>query len=163
MPLHARPALAADAIRIAQLLDQLGYEASTELVMRKLAALSQNSMDSVMVAQSADEIVGVVSLHVLELFHAEGRLGRITSLVVAAHSRGEGVGKLLVDAADKYFRETGCVRAEVTSGDHRAQAHVFYQAQGYEPDERRFVKRYDLPGQSAGAPTDSTQFKPQSA
>ncbi len=148
MTLQVRPALAADADPIAQLLDQLGYKASAELVKRKLAVLSQNAMDSVMVAQSADEIVGVVSLHVLELFHAEGRLGRITSLVVADHSRGEGVGKLLVDAAGKYFRETGCVRAEVTSGDHRARAHIFYQAQGYEPDERRFVKRYDLTGQS---------------
>jgi hypothetical protein len=33
--------------------------------------------------------------------------------------------------------------AEVTSGDHRTGAHAFYQAHGYAPEERHFLKRYD--------------------
>jgi hypothetical protein len=49
---------------------------------------------------------------------------------------------LLVDAADQLFISSGCIRAEVTSGDQRPEAHAFYQAQGYMPNERRFIKRY---------------------
>jgi len=52
----------------------------------------------------------------------------------------------LVSAADAFFTEQLCVRAEVTSSDHRIQAHIFYQQQGYAIDERRFVKRYDSSG-----------------
>jgi|SRR6185369_9891335 len=147
-----RPALAADASRIAELLGQLGYSTAPALVERKLAALGQSSTDAVLVAENENGIVGVASLHVLELFHEEGRLGRITSLVVGGASRGKGIGKLLLEAADEFFLGAGCVRAEVTSGRHRTEAHSLYQAHVYHPDERRFVKRYDSTGHSSGQP-----------
>lgn len=76
------------------------------------------------------------------MFHQEGRLGRITSLVIDQEYRGLGVGALLVSEADHFFKRSGCVRAVVTSGDHRPQAHMFYQQQGYQQDERRFLKRF---------------------
>lgn len=139
-----RPASVKDALRITELLHQLGYEVTSALVEAKITALSENPMDQVLVAESETEIVGVTSLHVLELFHVNGRLGRITSLVVDAKYRHLGIGRLLVQAADQYFIERGCVRAEVTSGDRRPGAHAFYQALGFASDERRFIKPYDL-------------------
>lgn len=141
---HIRTAVAADAPAIAGLMGQLGYEASEALVIRKLAILAANACDSVLLAEMDGTVAGVISLHVLELFHAEGRIGRITSLVVDAGHRGNGVGEALVAAADRFFTGQGCVRAEVTSGDHRTAAHAFYAAQGYAPDERRFLKRYTV-------------------
>lgn len=141
-----RTALKADSEIVSKLLNQLGYQASPELIRDKLETLNSSSCDTVLLAQDGDNIVGVISLHVLELFHQPGRLGRITSLVIDDAFRGQGVGALLVCAADAFFKEQGCVRAEVTSGDHRVPAHTFYPQQGYEPDERRFVKRYDASG-----------------
>jgi N-acetylglutamate synthase-like GNAT family acetyltransferase len=138
-----RQALSTDAVRIAKLLVQIAWSATPELVERKLSVLGKSLMDVVLVAENPDGIVGVVSLHVFELFHAEGRLGRITSLVVDATSRGEGVGKFLMEAFDRYFLEAGCIRTEVTSREHRKEAHAFYQANGYQSDERRFLKRYE--------------------
>jgi len=123
---------------------QLGYEASSDLVVQRLSRLSRGE-DAVLVAEANGLVVGVISLHTCEMFHADGRLGRITSLVVDRSHRGASVGKLLVQAADAYFLRDGCVRAEVTSGDHRPQAHAFYQGRGYALDERRFVKRYAVP------------------
>jgi N-acetylglutamate synthase-like GNAT family acetyltransferase len=137
-----RSAKTSDAGKIADLLAQLGYVASPTLVVSKITVLASSPNDVVLVAENEGIIVGVISLHVTELFHAPGRIGRITALVIASDRRGEGVGKLLTEAADAFFRSTGCVRAEVTSGDHRSEAHAFYQAQGYMPDERRFIKRY---------------------
>ena len=154
-----RPAHTSDAGRIAELLCQLGYNAAPDLIERKLAALERSPMDAVLVVGDEITVVGVASLHVLELFHAEGWLGRITSLVVDAASRGKGVGKLRVEAADNHFVCAQCVRAEVTSGSHRREAHAFYEAQGYKADERRFLKRYDLTGHSSGATSAPTEFQ----
>ena len=84
----------------------------------------------------------MISLHVFELFHQVERIGRITSLVICESARGKGGGSMLVYEADAFFQRLNCVRAEVTSGEHRALAHEFYQNQGYAADERRLVKRY---------------------
>jgi ribosomal protein S18 acetylase RimI-like enzyme len=140
--MKVRKALLTDAESVSKLLNQLGYEASPKLIRDKLEALKLSACDTVLLAQDGENIVGVISLHVLELFHQPGRLGRITSLVVDDDFRGQGVGAMLVCAADAFFAEQLCVRAEVTSSDHRIQAHAFYQQQGYVVDERRFVKRY---------------------
>jgi GNAT superfamily N-acetyltransferase len=77
----------------------------------------------------------------LPLFHTPGYLARITALVVAATARGIGVGRALLAATEAYAWSTGCVRIEVTSGDHRPDAHAFYERLGYHVDERRFIKR----------------------
>ncbi|PYO92644.1 MAG: hypothetical protein DMD58_01460 [Gemmatimonadetes bacterium] len=46
----------------------------------------------------------------------------------------------LVAAAEAFAWQRDCRRVEVTSGDHREDAHTFYRALGYEMDERRFIK-----------------------
>lgn len=140
--MKARDALDADAASIATLLEQLGYRASEQLVCEKIGLLGASPMDAVLVVEDEGAIIGVISLHVFELFHQIGRIGRITSLVVSESARGKGVGALLVSKADSFFCALGCVRAEVTSGDHRPTAHAFYRNQGYAPDERRFIKRF---------------------
>jgi len=144
--MKVRKALLTDAESVSKLLGQLGYQTSPKLIRNKLEALEFSACDTVLLAQDGKDIIGVISLHVLELFHQPGRLGRITSLVIDDDFRGKGVGAMLVSAADAFFFEQLCVRAEVTSSDHRIQAHIFYQQQGYVVDERRFVKRYDSSG-----------------
>ena len=139
---NIRSAEISDASKIADLLGELGYDASPALVISKITVLADSRNDRVLVAEKDGIIAGVISLHVTELFHAAGKIGRITSLVIASDTRGEGIGKLLIDVADAFFMSNGCVRAEVTSGDHRLEAHAFYEARGYMPDERRFMKRY---------------------
>jgi GNAT superfamily N-acetyltransferase len=138
-----RLARTADAPRIRELLGQLGYAADLSHVQQRLAAVAESALDAVLVAEAEHSIVGVASLHSFDLFHEPGRIGRITSFVVDAAVRGTGVGSLLVAAADDFFQRAGCIRAEVTSGNLRPDAHAFYEANGYIVDERRFLKRYD--------------------
>jgi N-acetylglutamate synthase-like GNAT family acetyltransferase len=141
-----RSARLSDAPRIRELLAQLGYSADLTFVEQRLEAVAESATDSVLVAEAGESVIGVVSLHSFDLFHQSGRIGRITSFVVDDSMRGSGVGKLLLAATDAFFRSAGCVRAEVTSGNHRANAHAFYESSGYLPDERRFLKRYDASG-----------------
>jgi ribosomal protein S18 acetylase RimI-like enzyme len=77
------------------------------------------------------------------MIHRPGRLGRITSLVVAATARGRGVGKNLLTAAERHLRANGCVKLEVTSGEQRSSAHDFYAANGYKEERVRFTKPSD--------------------
>jgi len=94
----------------------------------------------VFVAESALRVVGLLSFHCIPLFHADGSLGRITSMVVAPAWRGRGIGRLLVAVAEEFAWTRGCSRVEVTSGDHRSDAHAFYEQIGYQLDCRRFIK-----------------------
>ena len=139
-----RPAELTDTEAISSLLIELGYPASPALVLQKLHLLSGSDHDAVYVAEISDAVAGVISVHTTELFHCNGRLGRITALVVSATYRGAGVGKSLLAVADAFFLQQRCIRAEVTSGDHRPRTHEFYQANGYAADERRFVKPYPI-------------------
>ena len=58
----------------------------------------------------------------------------------AAHHRQRGVGRALVTAAEEFGWARGCLRLEVTSGDHRPEAQAFYEHLGYQLDCRRFIK-----------------------
>ena len=131
------------AKEISNLMIELGYETTRELIENKLQFVAKSDFDKVFVAAINNQIVGVISCHLTTLFHVSGMCGRITSLVVSGNARGLGVGKALVKEADRYFTENSCIKAEVTSGEHRNEAHQFYISQGYAEDQRRFIKLYN--------------------
>jgi GNAT superfamily N-acetyltransferase len=51
------------------------------------------------------------------------------------------LGQRLVAEAEAFAWNNGCARIEITSGDHRPDAHAFCEAIGYFQDCRRFVKK----------------------
>ena len=92
------------------------------------------------VADAGDSVIGVVSVHVFALFHADASIGRITSLVVGAHHRRKGVGKLLLTAAESFAAQRRCSQIEVTSGGTHEPAPQFYESNGYERRDQHMVK-----------------------
>lgn len=135
-----RRAQPTDHIAIASLLVQLGYEATPALIQEKIRALLPSPVDCLLVAALEREVIGSISLHALALFHTEGFLGRITSLVVDERYRGRGVGHLLMADAERWFVSVGCVKLEVTSGKHRRDAHRFYEQHGFAQDGLRLAR-----------------------
>ncbi|MGK8208545.1 GNAT family N-acetyltransferase [Burkholderia cenocepacia] len=129
-----------DYIDIARLLRQLGYDSTSGMIREKLQALLPSQADRILVATIDQEIVGCISLHALPLFHMAGSLGRITSMVVDARCRGQGIGSALIAAAEHWFEQAGCVKLEVTSGDHRPDAHRFYARHGFVRNGQRLAK-----------------------
>ena len=127
----------------AALLAELGYPTAEAELGERLEAIAANPDDAVLVAESEGKILGLVSVHSFEMIHRPGRLGRITSLVVAATARGGGIGTTLLVAAEKHLRANGCVKLEVTSGEQRSSAHDFYAANGYKEERVRFTKTSD--------------------
>ncbi len=122
------------------MLAQLGYVSSVEQVEVRISAVHSSSTDLVLVAASEDHLVGCISLHVMPMFHTMGFLGRITSMVVNAGCRDQGIGRALMSAASEWFAENGCVKIEVTSGDQREAAHQFYENLGFARDGQRFSR-----------------------
>lgn len=133
-----KPAISSDSIAIANLLAQLGYAIDPNELKIKIA--EQTFLDRVFVAKLDGLVVGCISLHVLPLFHAKGNMGRITSLVVDESHRGKKIGRSLVAEAERWFKESGCIKIEVTSGSKRIEAHRFYEKFGYAEDGKRFSK-----------------------
>lgn len=140
LPPHIRNACYEDTTKIAVLLQQLGYESTREDVGERLSAVQGSSTDLVLVATSEEHIVGCISLHVMPMFHKTGFIGRITSMVVDADCRGQGIGKALMGFAVEWFATHGCVKIEVTSGDQPESAHKFYEGLGFARDGQRFAK-----------------------
>ena len=73
--------------------------------------------------------------------HAPGCTGKITALVVAEAWQRQGVGALLVAAAETWATARGARRFEVVSGNQRLEAHRFYLRLGYRAaGQLRFTK-----------------------
>ncbi|KVD47586.1 GCN5 family acetyltransferase [Burkholderia sp. ABCPW 11] len=136
-----REARSSDHAAIALLLQQLGYQTTPALTLEKIEAMRPSPMDKIIVASMREQVIGSISLHALPLFHVAGSLGRITSMVVDERYRGNRVGSALIDAAEHWFRQVGCVKLEVTSGDHRQAAHHFYERHGFLRDGQRLSKK----------------------
>jgi len=130
-----------DAVAVTQLLAALGYPSPQAHIERRIDLTTASAGTAVFVAELEQCVVGLLSFHCIPLFHADGSLGRITSLVVAPDHRQRGLGRLLVATAEEFAGAHGCIRVEVTSGDNRPDAHVFYERLGYKLDCRRFIKQ----------------------
>jgi GNAT superfamily N-acetyltransferase len=142
--LRIRRAEMTDASEVAICLQSLGYGASAELVEAKLAAFGDT--DAVFVACYGMLVVGVVSIHLTPLFHAPGHLARVTALSIRDGHQRHGVGKALMAAVEQWSWAFGAARVDLTSGNHRPEAHRFYESLGYGTDSRRFVKHRPVEG-----------------
>ena len=138
--LEIRDARPADAPALAVLLDQLGYPAPAATVAARLAAYQDAGEVALVAARGGGAIVGLATVHVTPVIHRPTPVGRLTMIVVAEGERGGGVGRALVEAAERAVAARGCALIEVTSNRKRADAHAFYERLGYEATSLRFKK-----------------------
>ena len=142
-----RPAHLADASAVNELLDQLGYpQGGQAATANRIQTWAEDPSSAAYVADANDDVLGVIAVHVCPFFERDGSWGRVVALVVSDRARGRGVGSQLVAAAESFAATRGCLRMEVTSGDHRHDAHEFYQRCGY-IDQAGMSSRFlrDLP------------------
>jgi GNAT superfamily N-acetyltransferase len=142
--MQLRPAHSGDAEAVTDLLDQLGYpQDGASTTADRILTWAEDPASAAYVAEIDGEVLGVVAVHLCPFFERTGSWGRIVALVVSDQARGRGVGGRLVGAAESFAADHGCVRMEVTSSNHREDAHAFYQGRGYvdqTPRSSRFFR-----------------------
>ncbi len=129
-----------DAEQLAGLLGELGYPNPPEFVKEKIAVITKSDCDMLLVAETMGLVIGAAHLHIAEMLHEQGKLGRIMALVVTNKYRWLGVGKKLIATAEAMAQDAGCSTMEVTSAMHREPAKKFYEGLGYAENRRRFIK-----------------------
>lgn len=135
-----REAKPADAPRLVELIHELGHEIDEKSVRKNIARL-RTAGELPIVATLGKDVVGLIGRHLMVTIHRPGPVGRIPALVVAGEARGENIGRMLVEAVERWCRDQGCKLIEVTSNDRRTAAHAFYRHMGYERTSMRFMKK----------------------
>ena len=134
-----RPASDADSAAIASLLGELGYRATFGQVLDRLKS-AQPLPALHLVAETNSGIVAFLAACRLPYFPDGSTLCRITAMVVSSAHRRTGVGRALVEAAAVYARQHGCSGLEVTTAEHRLEAHGFYTRNGFTRTSSRFYR-----------------------
>jgi ribosomal protein S18 acetylase RimI-like enzyme len=101
-----------------------------EDVRARLAELLEEPRARVLVAEDED-VVGVVSLWIKpDLAHGD-TVVEVPTLVVAEGSRGEGVGKLLMEEVRRVAAENGAGLIELVATTQNVAAREFYRTLGF--------------------------------
>ena len=136
-----RDAEVADAAELAPLMEALGYPADPATLRERLIRLqATDATGRVLVARLGGVLLGFATLHCTPTLHRPTWVGRITGIAVVPEGRKAGVGRRLVEEAERYFLSLGLTRIEVTSGPTHEQAHPFYRRLGYNDEGIRFAK-----------------------
>lgn len=134
-----RAARPGDAPALAALFGQLGYPSTTDAVRSRLAAAGADRAQ-ILVAEAQGRAVGVIVVSLVAPLHVAGPWALVSALVTDEAARGSGVGAALLEEAERFARERGCIRMELSSSEYRTRAHVFYLRHGFAEMRKRFVK-----------------------
>jgi GNAT superfamily N-acetyltransferase len=135
-----RPATPRDAERIAALFTDEGYPSGPSDIVERLARFDSEH-SRVIVADNGGQVLGFVAIHALPRFEHTDRIIRIMALVVDAGERGRGIGRLLMEEAERLGRDLDAAFAEVTAGHHRPDAHHLYEELGYDGSVAAYLRK----------------------
>lgn len=135
-----RPAGSADADSIAALLTGEGYPAGSSDIVERLERFD-SPYSRVVVADLGGDVLGFVAIHVIPRFEHDDRFVRIVALVVDPGARERGVGRRLMDEAERIGDEVGAAFVEVTAGHHRPDARRLYESVGYDASVTAYLRK----------------------
>jgi ribosomal protein S18 acetylase RimI-like enzyme len=141
-PPYLRRAVLGDASALASLAGELGYPTDPAEMTRRLEALPPD--DDVWVATVGDEVVGWGHCSVRLSLVVEPSI-EILGIVVGERWRGRGIGRMLMERAERSAIQRGLSAVRLRSGSHREEAHGFYRALGYREikQQRVFVRELE--------------------
>lgn len=137
-----RPARTADAPVLASLAGELGYPATADEIVERLAALPRT--DEVVVAEVVDgasvEVAGWIHLSVRTSLLSRPRV-EVLGLIVAERWRRRSVATRLVEHARRWGRERKLDSIVLRSAirPERDAAHAFYEQTGFAEHKRQVV------------------------
>ena len=134
-----REAKRGDAAALVRLIRMLDHKVDEKGVRKRIDALTKEKLPP-LVATLGKEVIGLCGLHRMVTIHRDQPVGRVTIIVVDSDCRRQGIGRMLLEAAQEHLRKRGCGLVEATSNDRLTAAHGFYRHMGYERTSIRFAK-----------------------
>lgn len=136
---------------IAQLMRELQGHLAAIDPLKRIRALSDFDVEAyidhllehvqgkgmILLAKDEDMVVGFIAGTIPEedpddtLDHYPAKEGKIVELVVSEKHRGGGIGRILMEKIEEYFREQNCEYIRVGCFAQNTGTHSFYEKCGY--------------------------------
>lgn len=122
-----------DLSRIQDLILQLGYQLDEKDLILILDAYLSDKNYKVFLVELNDKVIGLVAGSIVSCFVKFSKRLRVEALVVDEKFRGQKIGYRLMKEIEKFGKEAGCYRVDLTTGKRREKdgALRFYQSIGY--------------------------------
>ncbi|MDN5351250.1 MAG: hypothetical protein PWQ12_166 [Clostridiales bacterium] len=124
--LEIRFAREEDAADMEGLIEQLGYTFRHDRVVSWIQAYRDDSSKDILVATIADHVIAWCSIEIVQHYHFDLH-AEISGFIVDSAYRNQGVGKQIMNTAEKWALDQGCTRLRVRTNVTRMDAHRFYE------------------------------------
>ena len=142
MSLSIRKAEQKDVLSLCGLMEELsGHAITPNQIMDRLQFVEESKFDSLFVCEEDCRILGLLGFRLRENLEETSKYGEVSVIVVNPDDRHRGIGRFMMDYAEKLAEELGCIGTWLTSGFGREEAaHNFYKKLGYKINGYRFIK-----------------------
>src|SRR5207249_11747661 len=127
--LRIRQMVETDADVVAILAGELGYPNEAEAIRARIRAIGESDLLLVAV-DASDKAGGFIQAHRVCIIELGFRV-EILGLVVSSLARRSGIGRRLIDEAERWAKSIGAEAVSVRSSTKRIEAHIFYPALSY--------------------------------
>jgi ribosomal protein S18 acetylase RimI-like enzyme len=133
-----------DAAALAQLMCELGYETTKSEMQMRMERIAADDCYRTFVAVLDGKVCGMIGTLTCPSYEHNDPGGRILALVTSSAERRRGIGRALMEAAEKDFAQRGIRRVALNTRLTREDAHKFYESLGYQRNGWRFVKEFSV-------------------
>jgi len=123
---------------------ELGHTCEAEEVKERIAYITENTKDIILVAQKSNEVIGFIHGSPYELLYTNP-LVNIMAFAVKQAYRNIGIGSMLLKRFEELVKEEGFSGVRMVSRLDRVDAHRFYEKHGYvnRKNQKNFIKIFD--------------------
>lgn len=139
--LHLRDMTPTDAAVYSRLMAVLGYPTSPDAARSRLEAILPDPDYHTFAVEWNGEVCGFVGVRLGRIYELDERIAQVLVLVVDEEMQGKGIGTALLDRAEAWAKEQSAVGVSLVSGNHRLEAHRFYERRGYDARGKVFRKQ----------------------
>lgn len=126
-----REATPSDVQTLCALVGDMEHETfDLDAFAERFASQAAGGRHTCLACERDGEVLGMLNLRIEDQLHHARPAAEIMELVVAGGHRGEGLGAVLLERAQRLAVERGCEVLEVTSKTERTAAHRFYEREG---------------------------------
>ena len=137
-----RLAKESDAGGLAMLMESLGYPTSELEMNNRLKAILPDDFYYTVVYEQGDQTVGMIGMCYSHAYHNNAKHVRIIAFVVKEEARGQGVGRILLEEAERWAKSHEASSLILNSGnrEERKAAHQVYEHFGFRGKSTGFYK-----------------------